>query len=121
MSGGCASRYAKISSTSSGRSATVRVGERVLDAEPVRLLGRERREAGDELERPLRDRVRVVPPGVVQASTSRSTRSGAVEHELLRDHPAEARADDVRALDPGGVEDAERVAGHLRGRVRAGR
>ena len=61
------------------------------------------------------------PPGVVQASTSRSTRSGYRERELLRDHAAEARADDVRALDAGLVEHLDRVGGHLGGRVRAGR
>ena len=61
------------------------------------------------------------PPGVVQTRTSFSTRSGAAERELLRDHPAEARPDDVRALDAGLVEHLQRVAGHLRRRVRAGR
>ena len=44
------------------------------------------------------------PPGVVQPRTSLSTRSGPRERELLRDHPAEARPDDVRALDAGLVE-----------------
>ena len=58
------------------------------------------------------------PPGVVQPSTSLSTRSGAVDGELLRDHPAEARPEHVRALDARLVEHLQRVAGHLRGRVR---
>ena len=58
------------------------------------------------------------PPGVVQASTSRSTRSGMRERELLRDHPAEARPDDVRPLDARLVEHPDGVAGHLGDGVR---
>ena len=41
----------------------------------------------------------VGPPAVVEQRTSLRTRSGRGEHELLRDHPAEADPEHVRALD----------------------
>ena len=40
------------------------------------------------------------------------------QRELLRDRSAEARAEHVRALDTGRVENGQRVTGHLRSRVR---
>ena len=43
---------------------------------------------------------------------------GMGERELLRDHPAEARSEDVRTLDARLVQDTCSVARHLRGRVR---
>ena len=77
------------------RSATSRLQRRAASANsaqrPLRASGTRRRR-----------------PGVVHASTSLSTRSGRGERELLRDHPAEARAEDVRALDSGLVEDGAR-------------
>ena len=97
------------------------VRERVLDEAPQRDLRRERRRLGDERERPLRQRERA------RAARGRAREDEPVdalragERELLRHHPAEARPDDVRPVDPGLVEHLRRVLGHRRGGVRPGR
>ena len=106
-SGLCEAVERTIRSTSSGRSRRVR--ERVLDEAPQRDLGRQRGRLGDAARPSAAASGTRGPPGVVQARTSLSTRSGRGERELLRDHAAEARADDVRALDPGRVEHGDGV------------
>ena len=53
------------------------------------------------------------PPGVVQARTSRSTRSGYASASSCATIPPRLVADDVRSLDAGLVEHRDRVLGHL--------
>ena len=70
-----------------------------------------------------RRRARIVTSGIGTASGAARRRAaehepvdalGRVDGELLRDHPAEARPEHVRALDARLVEHLQRVAGHLR-------
>ena len=100
-SGGFATRRAKSSSTSaSGASAA----ERVLDEPPQRDLGRERRRLLEEPDRHLGHRHAVGAAGRRAAEHEPVDALGRGDRDLLGDHPAEARADHVRALDAGLVE-----------------
>src|SRR5207244_4716751 len=59
--------------------------------------------------------------GMRAAEDERLDRFGLCGDKLLRDHPAQARAEDMGTADAGLVEHLEGVAGHRARRVRPGR
>ena len=95
--------------------------ERVDDKAPLRLARVEPRRLQHQRHRLGRHRRRVGTARGRAAQNEPLDTLRRCERELLRDHPSEARSDDVRALEVGRVEDAERVRRELRRRVRARR
>ena len=53
------------------------------------------------------------PPGEVMIVVSEPTRAPCSMREVLGDHAAERRADDVRAIEAEDVEQADRIARHV--------
>ena len=74
----------------------------------------------DERSPHLGRRAHAVPAGRRTDEDERSEPVRVREREALGDHAAERRADDVRRVMPGRVEDRLRVGGHLGDGVRAG-
>ena len=106
-----ASRCSRIRSTSSGRgSGSSAFTTNVAERSPVALR--------QQPHRLLRHRVAPRPAGRRAGEHEPVDALGLRQRELLRDHPAEARAEHVRALDAGLVEHLHRILGQLRSRVR---
>ena len=105
-----ASRCAMIRSTSSGRSATV-AGASAFSTKRRATTGLERRRSAI---RPTCDIWRLDARSArrASASTSRSTRSGMRQCELLRDHPARL-VPTTCLVQPRLVEHLDRIGGHL--------